>query len=394
MSIWAVNPYEPADVVKKQFLAWEEMLEVRAPSYKLFTIGAPVKTLEYETALQDEVTFSGAIGDGAGTGWDATTLVALPISDALGNAVTNYAVLKIENEIVTVKSVDRTTPGAYTVDVYARWMGETTGAIHADTVVADILSFNITKGSKDIEANFVDKTTDTNVVGKYTVPSLEFTKEDINIEREKYGEAGYEDFISAQILIKDKTLIQTMNKALLHGTKEIGNKNTPAMTRGLLEEASLKGNVSTSFGTIDSLAKIDDALTASRNKMWEANVLLCWPSAFDAIQKLGSVENQKPQILDRLNVELGTRVVSIFTKVGTLFLVMDLDMPNDKIVILNTADLSFHPLVGFTTPGWDKTTAQESARNDQSFVYDTLAQGWTYFQNSNKNMTLITDISY
>jgi len=388
MAVWAINPYLPVDTIKKEFLAWEQMLDARAPTYKLFNIGSPVNTLEYETALQNETVYSGAIGTVA---WNATDTTWLSISAALAGIITNYAVLKIENEMVAVKSVNRI---ANTIEVFARWMGSTTGATHTAWLTANVLSFNMPKGVKDIEANFLEQSLDTNVVWKYTVPSLKFTKEDVNIQRAKYGEAWYENFIASQILAKDKSLIETVNKALIYGTKEVGSDTMPSMTRWLLEEASLKGNVVTSFGTISSLSKIDDALTSSRNKQWEANVLLCWPSAFDAIQKLWVVENQKPQILNRLEVELGTRVVSVFTKVWTLYLVMDLDMPIDTIVVLNNSDLSIHPLVGYTTPWGNKTTAQESTRNDEAFVYDTISQFGTYFRNSNKNLTIISGITY
>ena len=112
------------------------MLGIDAASYKLFNIGAPLTNLKYETAIKDETVFAGAIGDGAGAGWDATATTGLAISAALAGIITNYAVLKVGNELVVVKSVNRT---ANTVDVFKRGAGETTGAIHADTVVAQVL---------------------------------------------------------------------------------------------------------------------------------------------------------------------------------------------------------------------------------------------------------------
>jgi hypothetical protein len=72
---------------------------------------------------------------------------------------------------------------------------------------------------------------------------------------------------------------------------------------------------------------------------------------------------------------------------------MDLDFPTGTAVFLNTADISLHPFEGFTTPGGDRTTAQESARNDQAFTYDSLTQFGTLYRNSNKNMTIITGVT-
>jgi hypothetical protein len=59
----------------------------------------------------------------------------LPISSALANIITNYTVLKIEDELVVVKSVDR---NANTIEVYDRGYGSTTGVAHADTTLAYI----------------------------------------------------------------------------------------------------------------------------------------------------------------------------------------------------------------------------------------------------------------
>jgi len=389
MAVWRINHFANATTVKEQFIGWEEMLEITAPTYKLFNIGAPVNTLKVEMAKEDETTFSWAIG---ATNWNATDTTALPISTALEGAITNYAVLKVENEIVVVKSVDRT---AHTIEVYKRWAWETTGATHTAGTTAHILGFNMPRWVKDIEANYKAQVVDWNFVGKYTVPSLKFTKEALVEARSYYGEGGKADYVSDQILEKDKDLLRTVNKLLLNGTREEGaNESEPGMTRGLIEEATLRGNVVTSFGAISSLQKIQDALTASRNKWGKANVLLCGPSTFDDIQKLGVVENQLPQILDRLSVELGTTVVALNTKVGKLYLVMDTDMDDDKFIVLNTTNISLHPFEGFTTPGWDRTESQESARNDQAFIYDSLTQFVTAYKNSNRDMTICTGVTH
>lgn len=385
MTIWKINHFSNATTIKEQFVAWEEMLGVDAATYKLFNIGAPLQNLKYETAYKDETVFTGKIW-----AWNNTATTWLPIKAGLAAIITNYAALKVWNEIVVVKTVDRT---ANTIDVFKRGAGETAAAAHLDNSDAEILGFNMPRWVKDIEANFKEQTIDWNFCGKYTVPSLQYNKEQLVENRKYYGEAGSQDYIAEQILEKDKDLIKTVNRLLIHWTREEGAPNEPGMTRGLIEEATLRWNVVTWFGSLDSLAKIDTALTASRNKWGKANVMICWSDVFDLVQALWVVENQRPQILNRLAVELWTRVVSIYTKVWQIFLVMDLDFPAGTAVILNTADISLHPFEWFTTPGWDRTTAQESARNDQAFVYDTLTQFGTLYKNSNKNMTIMTWIT-
>jgi asparagine synthetase A len=69
---------------------------------------------------------------------------------------------------------------------------------------------------KDIEANYKAQVVDWNFVGKYTVPSLKFTKEALVEARSYYGEGGKADYVSDQILEKDKDLLRTVNKLLLN----------------------------------------------------------------------------------------------------------------------------------------------------------------------------------
>ena len=392
MAIWKINHFANAATITTAFLAWEDMLEVEAPTYKLFRVWPSVNTLKVETAVADETVFSGAIGNGT-VGWvDGTATTGLNISAALALVITNYTVLQVEDEIVVVKSVDR---AANTIEVFKRGAGETTGLLHADGVTAEVLGFNMPRGVKDIESNYKEQVIDWNSVGKYTIPALTFTKEALTEARGFYGKQGKEDYVSSQILEKDKDLIRTMNKLMLKGTREMGADETePGMTRGLLEEATLKGNVSTTFGAIATVKKISDACTASRNKNGKANFILCSPASYDDIQALADVETDLPRPLERLGLELGSKVKAIHTKVGRLVPIMDTDMDDDKMVIGNNADFSIHPFEGFTLPGGDWTVAQASSRNDQEFTYDSICQFVSYFKNSNKNLTIITGVTH
>lgn len=395
MTIWKVNHFSNAATIQEQFVAWEDNFDLNAYEatiFRSFRVGAPLSNLKYETAYPEETVYTGAIGDGGGTGWDAVATTALPISAVLAGLITNYAVLKVEDEIVVVKSVDT---GANTIDVFKRGAGETTAVIHADLVVADILGYNMPRGVKDIDSNYKEQIVDWNFVGKYTVPSLKYNIEQLTENRKYFNnDVEFDNFISYNLIDKDRELLMTTNKMIINGTREEGAEGEPGMTRGILEEASLRGNVVTGVGAISALSVIDDALTASRNKWGRANVMFCWPATFDDIQALAVIENQRPQIINRLQVELGTRVVRLTTKVGDLVVVMDLDFPNDKVVICNSADISIHPFEGFTMPGGDRTTAQDSARNNQALIYDTLTQFGTLYLNSTKNMTLMTGITH
>lgn len=97
---------------------------------------------------------------------------------------------------------------------------------------------------------------------------------------------------------------------------------------------------------------------------------------------------------DRLQMILGSSVSAIVTKVGTLIPVLDLNFPDDKMIALNSNDLFWAPLAGFEAPGADRTTVQESTRNNQAFESDSLTQGVAYYLNTNRNMTIWTGITH
>jgi hypothetical protein len=135
-------------------------------------------------------------------------------------------------------------------------------------------------------------------------------------------------------------------------------------------------------------------LTASRNKWGQANVIVCGALAYDAIQKLADASSITQTVPDRLQIVLWSSVKAISTKVGVLVPILDTSFPDDKVVICNSANLYWAPLTGFEVPGADRTTAQESTRNDQSFTVDSITQGCTYYFYTNRDMTILTGVTY
>jgi len=228
-------------------------------------------------------------------------------------------------------------------------------------------------------------------VAKQSVPSVAFTKEDLTIRRRNYGEVGQMNWVEAQIDRMDKDLLIQMDRSLVFHGGEKATATKPGMVVGIIAEAMTRGNIVTGFGAITSTEKINDALTASRNKGGFADFIMVGSANYDSIQKLASKETAVT-VPDRLQIVLGASVSAIETKVGRLIPILNLNFPDDKIVVGNTADLFWAPLAGFEAPGADRTIAQESTRNDQAFTVDSLTQGTTYYFNSNKNLTLITDV--
>ena len=391
--IQAINPYAPAELEYEQFVGWETTisdreLAMKTATLRLFNIGAEVESMEVEVEEMEATPQSGLIWDGT-DGWNDNATTGLPISAGLAGVLTNYAVLQVEDELVVVKSVDRT---ANTIEVYQRGYGSTTAAAHDNWVEAFITGYNYVVWVKNIESRVIWEQTFKYFVAKNTVPSVSFTKEDLNIKRKKYWEQGQMTYVNAQLDRMDKDLLITMNKALITHSGQKGTKDKPWMFVGIIEEMLTRGNVVTSFGAITDTEKLNDALTASRNKGWEANVIIVSPANYDAINKLANTETQV-NVPDRLQVVLWASVSAISTKVGMLIPVMDLSFPDDKIVICNTADLYWAPLTWFTLPWADREIAQESTRNNQSFTADSITQWVTYYFNTNRNGSIFTGVT-
>ena len=171
--------------------------------------------------------------------------------------------LKVEDEIVIVKEVDR---DANELTLFKRGYGNTSDAAHADGVEAKIIGYNYVHGVKDIESMVADSSSRNYFVAKTTVPAVTFTKEDLTVLRKDYDEKGMEDYIDAQVEAQEKKLLKSMNKSVLFSSGEVATKTTPGSLVGLIEEAQLRGNREQSFGAITSLEKIDDALDASAKK--------------------------------------------------------------------------------------------------------------------------------
>lgn len=389
MAISIINPFAPSALEEKQFLGWEEAisdkeLAMKTATLRLYNLGGAVNTMEVQVAKSDDLPVWGKIG-----AWDdsATTL---EVKADLAGKITNYAVLKVENELVVVKSVDR---DANTIVVFKRGHGGTTAAAHSDNTDVLITGYNYVVGVKDIEARVIGEDFNSYYVSKNTVPAVSFTKEDLNIKRKAYGEAGQMDYVNAQIDKMDKDLLINLNKSLIYHSGEKPANGNPWMLVGLIAEALTNGNIVTTFGSITSVEKLNDALTASRNKGGSADVIVCWPTVFDDLQKLANSNGIVVNVPNRLELVLGATVKAIVTKVGTLIPVLDINFPDDKVVVANSKNLFRAPLAGFEVPGADRTIAQDSTRNNQAFTVDSLTQGAAYYFNSNRDVTILTGVT-
>lgn len=120
-----------------------------------------IDSKEFEIYNRSETSRDGAIGVAVsgGTAWDADDTTDLPMSENACKALTVGHVLQVGDEVVVVKSVNRT---AKTIDVLSRGDAGTTAATHLDNATYKVIGFaGRDEDLKNVEA--VNETT-----AKYT----------------------------------------------------------------------------------------------------------------------------------------------------------------------------------------------------------------------------------
>lgn len=171
----------------------------------------------------------GAIGDGVGAGWTNVATTALPMTAAAIAKLVIGSVLKVEDEVVVVKAVDRT---LNTIDVYARGEGSTAPAAHADTTAFQIIG----SAGNDTDLKNVESLAETSYV--YT----NYAQTVFEMIDYTYGEAR----LKRKGLASDPLNIlrqEAMNRAAaklaagcLQGVKQVGTALRPYLTAGLFDQ--------------------------------------------------------------------------------------------------------------------------------------------------------------
>lgn len=196
-------------------------------------LAAPEKAIQQETfriGQRTKTDLSGTVGTGGGTGWvNGTTTAALPMSASQIKCLTIGTVIKVEDEVVVVKAIDRT---GYTIDVFQRGAGGSTAAAHADTTAFTIIGGAINDtDAVNVEA-MEEQTTDYENYPQLNYEVIAQTYTDEN-EARKYFDRNP--------TIEQEALLRVYKKlayGVVSGVKVQGTKTIPPMTAGLLQQLS------------------------------------------------------------------------------------------------------------------------------------------------------------
>lgn len=300
--------------------------------WELFgTRNAPIQTDEFEILKRQYTKPNITVtASGGGADWDTNNdITALPVTAADAAILTVGDILLVEDEIVVVKSVNRS---GNTIDLYERGAGETSAAAHGTSAVTvQIIGNANIEGTVDVEAMVEETDLYTNYC-QLVEEKIDLTKADSDQAR-KTGQtvATYED--EAMTRVK-----RDLARTAINGTARVGTKTIPAMTRGLLGWLGLSDGIKTAVGGAFTQTVLDTMLNNIRVEGGKPNAIVMSVNNKKAFNAFTSADAINQDVKDPTT----GRVVETYIAdgLGGIPVIVDLDMPNDQVAIVDTNKLS------------------------------------------------------
>lgn len=292
---------------------------------------APLTTDDFEilkrqyTKPDFTVTASGAAAD-----WDnASDTTALPVSASVAAQLTKNDVLLIEDEIVVVSNVDRS---GNTIDVYERGAGETTGAAHGTSAVAvQVIGNANIEGTVDVEAMVEETDVYTNYC-QLIEEKIDLTKANTDQAR-KTGQTveTYRD--EAMKRVKQK-----LARTAIKGTAAQGSKTLPGMTRGLLPWLNMADGIKQAVGGAFTQTVLDNLVDSIRLEGGAPKAIVMNVANKRVFNGFTSADQVQQDVKERST----GRVVDAYIAdgVGSLPIIVDIDMPSDTVAVVDTTKLT------------------------------------------------------
>lgn len=190
-------------------------------SLDLFPEFEPINTTKIKWYDAKTYALEGEVGADV---WDGSATTALPISAEFAQLVNVGDVLRIGNEFVVVKSVNRT---GNTVDVYGRGHGGTTAATHSASDTIFILGNANVEGTVNGDSLLEDSIEQVNFTQIVEEP-IEIT---LTAQKQKYLDVT--DKLNDERTKAMTRALKKLNQAVLFGRPSAGSKTTPRSFGGL-----------------------------------------------------------------------------------------------------------------------------------------------------------------
>lgn len=294
------------------------------------TRATPFQTDEYQILTRSYTAPTFAYTASSGDGWDSTSdTTALAITDVSNISVGD--ILLVGSEIVVVSAVN----GTSSVDVYERGAGDTSGAAHGTSGTGKIIGNAHLEGVVDARAMAEGTGLLTNYC-QIVEEVVDLSKEDSDQAR-KIGMTA--DVLKAEAM---ERVMRDLARTAIYGVARAGTASIPAMTRGLLSHlydvsGALKTNVAGAF-TETTLKNAADDVRAAGGSI-NAIVLSV------ANKRIANGFSGADSVTDTRDSRTGGKVIDgyLLDGFGVVPFVVDIDMPDDKVALVNTR---------FMTKGW------------------------------------------
>lgn len=274
-----------------------------------------------------EVTVTAA---GSADTWDhISTATGLPVSSGTIDRLTVGDVLLVEDEIVVVKSIDRS---ANTIAVYERGAGETTGARHGTgALTAKII------GNANIEGT-VDVTAKAEATGTLT-NYLQLVEEKVDLSYEDSEQAR--KLGQTEPILKGEAMTRVMQKlanTAIHGVAVAPSKTLPGMTRGMIQWMKLASGLKEAVSGAFDEPHLQSAFQAIRLAGGNANAIVMSPSKKATLNGFSSADVVSEDVT---HGTLGRQILNYNADgFGVVPVIVDKDMPDSVVAIVNSNKMS------------------------------------------------------
>ena len=293
--------------------------------------GQPLTTDEFDVYTreytQPEVVVTAS---GAGADWDTNNdITALPVSSATIDRITVGDVLLVEDEVVVVKSVDRT---GNTIDLYERGAGESSGAAHGtDPITATII------GNAHIESK-VDPEAMAEGTGK-VVNYVQLVEELIDLSKEDSDQAR--KIGRTEPVLKGEAMERVMRdlaRTAIDGVAVAPTASKPGMTRGLRNWLKLSGGLVTNVGGAFTQAVLDGLIQDARRAGGTVNAIIMSVAKKLTFNTFSSADIVRQDVNERMT----GRIIESYLAdgMGTIPVIVDLDWPSSEVAVVDTRRLS------------------------------------------------------
>lgn len=260
---------------------------------------------------------------GAGADWDTNNdITALPVDPTYIDRITVGDVLLVQNEIVVVKAVDRT---GNTIDVYERGAGESSPVAHGvGAITAKVVGNAHEEGKVDAEAMAEGTAKFTNYT-QLVEEVIDLSKADTDQAR-KTGRTV--DTLREEAI---ERIMRDLARTAIYGVAVAPASGKPSMTRGLLQWLGLTAGIKTNVAGAFTETALKSILKDVRLAGGTVNFIAMSPNNKTVFNTFSSADSITVDNAQRVT----GRVLDAYMAdgFGIVPVIVDLDMPNDQIVV-------------------------------------------------------------